>query len=375
MKTPLVQPAAPTPAASVSEFIATFGVVLAAIVGLLLFDTALARVDISGRKAFAAREFVAGQHLIALGHMDQAIEHLRAATTLDGENSDYGVALAQATLADGRPAAAEQMLLPLLERDETDGATNLAMARVLAAEGRDDAAKSNYHRAIYGRWAAGAEKSRTDARFELIDLLARTNARQELLAELLPIQDDSTNDGAQRKRVAHLFVVAGQPSRAVVIYREILRRDSRDADAYVGLAEAALSLGDFATAHADLLAAQKLSPADSVSLQSRMILTDSVIALDPTQPGLSITEQARRSRNLLQMTVSSTRRCLAAQAPQVAAALDSATALVSSAGAAAAASIVQNLSLAEQLWGLRRSRCEAERVDGALALVHNRITK
>jgi tetratricopeptide (TPR) repeat protein len=375
MKTPLVQPAAPTPAASVSEFIATFGVVLAAIVGLLLFDTALARVDISGRKAYAAREFVAGQHLIALGHMDQAIEHLRAATTLDGENSDYGVALAQATLADGRPAAAEQMLLPLLERDETDGATNLAMARVLAAEGRDDAAKSNYHRAIYGRWPPGAEKSRTDARFELIDLLARTNARQELLAELLPIQDDSTNDGAQRKRVAHLFVVAGQPSRAVVIYREILRRDSRDADAYVGLAEAALSLGDFATARADLLAAQKLSPADSVSLQSRMILTDSVIALDPTQPGLSITEQARRSRNLLQMTVSSTRRCLAAQAPQVAAALDSATALVSSAGAAAAASIVQNLSLAEQLWGLRRSRCEAEREDGALALVHNRITK
>ena len=375
MRTPLVQPAAPTPAASVSEFIATFAVVLAAIVGLLLFDTALARVDISGRKAYAAREFVAGQHLMALRHMDQAIEHLRAATTLDGENSDYGVALAQATLADGRPAAAEQMLLPLLERDETDGATNLAMARVLAAEGRNDAAKSNYHRAIYGRWPAGAEKSRTDARFELIDLLARTNARQELLAELLPIQDDSTNDGAQRKRVAHLFVVAGQPSRAVVIYREILRRDSRDADAYVGLAEAALSLGDFATARADLLAAQKLSPADSVSLQSRMILTDSVIALDPTQPGLSITEQARRSRNLLQMTVSSARRCLAAQAPQVAAALDSATALVSSAGAAAASSIVQNLSLAEQLWGLRRSRCEAEREDGALALVHNRITK
>ena len=375
MRTPLVQPAAPTPAASVSEFIATFAVILAAIVGLLLFDTALARVDISGRKAYAAREFAAGQHLMALRHMDQAIEHLRAATTLDGENSDYGVALAQATLADGRPAAAEQMLLPLLERDETDGATNLAMARVLAAEGRNDAAKSNYHRAIYGRWPAGAEKSRTDARFELIDLLARTNARQELLAELLPIQDDSTNDGAQRKRVAHLFVVAGQPSRAVVIYREILRRDSRDADAYVGLAEAALSLGDFATARADLLAAQKLSPADSVSLQSRMILTDSVIALDPTQPGLSITEQARRSRNLLQMTVTSTRRCLAAQAPQVAAALDSATALVSSAGAAAAASIVQNLSLAEQLWGLRRSRCEAEREDGALALVHNRITK
>ena len=106
-----------------------------------------------------------------------------------------------------------------------------------------------------------------------------------------------------------------------------------------------------------------------------MILTDSVVALDPTQPGLSLTEQARRSRNLLQMTVSSARRCLAAQAPQVAAALDSATALVSSVGAVTAPSIVQNISLAEQIWGLRRSRCAAEREDGALALVQNRITK
>ena len=375
MRTPLVQPAAPTPAASVSEFIATFAIILAAIIGLLLFDTALARVDATGRKATAAREFDTGQRLVAQGRIEPGIEHLRAATTLDGENSAYGVALAQATLADGRADAAEQMLLPLLERDETDGAVNLAMARVLAKEGRNDQAKSSYHRAIYGRWPPGAEKTRTEARFELIDLLARTNARQELLAELLPIQDDSTNDGAQRKRIAHLFVVAGQPSRAVVIYREILRRDSRDADAYVGLAEAALSLGDFATARADLLAAQKLSPADSISLQSRMILTDSVIALDPTQPGLSLNEQARRSRNLLQMTVSSARRCLAAQAPQVAAALDSATALVTSVGAVTAPSIVQNISLAEQIWGLRRSRCEAEREDGALALVHNRITQ
>ena len=92
-----------------------------------------------------------------------------------------------------------------------------------------------------------------------------------------------------------------------------------------------------------------------------MILTDSVVALDPTQPGLSLNEQARRSRNLLQMTVLSARRCLAAQAPQVAAALDSATALVTSVGTVTAPSIVQNISLAEQIWGLRRSRCEAER--------------
>jgi tetratricopeptide (TPR) repeat protein len=376
MKTPLFQPAAPTPTATVSEFIATFAVILAAIVGLLLFDTALAKVDITGRKAYAAREFAAGERLIAEGGTEQGIEHLRTASTLDGDNSDYGVALAQAILADGRPGEAEQMLLPLLERNETDGTTNLAMARVLAKEGKLDEAKSYYHRAIYGMWPLGADKIRTAARFELIDLLARSNAKRELLSELLPIQDDSTIDVAQRKRIAHLFVVAGSPARAVVTFRELLRRDPRDADSYVGLAEAALSLGDFATARTDLLAAQKLMPDDSSSLQPRMALTDSVISLDPTQSGLTLPEQVRRSRNLVQMTLTSVRRCLGVQAPQVAVALDSATLLlVSGRAAGQAQSVEQNLSLAEQLWGLRRSRCAPEARDGALALVHGRIAQ
>jgi tetratricopeptide (TPR) repeat protein len=376
MRTPLFQPAAPIPTATVSDFISTFAIVLAAIVGLVLFDTALARVDASERKAYAVREFTTGQRVIAGGKVEEGLEHLRTATMLDGENSSYSVALSQAILADGRPREAEQLLVPLLERDETDGSTNLAMARVLTKEGKVEQAKAYYHRAIYGLWPTDANRNRTAARFELIDLLARSNAKQELLAELLPIQDDSTNDLGQRKRIAHLFVVAGSPARAVVIFREILRRDSKDADAFVGLAEAALSLGDFATARTDLLAAQKLSPEDSINLQPRVALTDSVISLDPTQSGLSLPEQVRRSRNLLQMTLTSVRKCLGQQAPQVAAALDSATLLlVSGRSGGQAQSVEQNLSLAEQLWGLQRSRCAPEREDGALALIHNRITK
>jgi Flp pilus assembly protein TadD len=376
MKTPVVQPA-PTPAASVSEFITTFAIILAAIVVLLAFDTALARVDVKGRQSYAAREFATGERLLAQGNSEEAVDHFRTASTIDRDNSAYGTALAQAILADGQPGVAEQILLPLLERNPTDGAANLAMARVLSKQGREAEAKSYYHRAIYGLWPLGAETTRTAARFELIDLLGRTNAKQELLSELLPIQDDSTNDAAQRKRVARLFVVAGSPSRAVPILREVLRRDPLDADAYVALAEAALSLGDFAAARTNLLAAQKLAPANSSSIQARISLTDSVIALDPTQRGLSLGEQLRRSRNLVQITLASARSCLAAQAPQVAAALDSSRALlVSPSGAdGQRQAIEQSLLLAEQMWGLRRTRCAPEREDGALALVHNRIAQ
>jgi hypothetical protein len=105
MKTPLVQPAQP-PAATVSEFIATFAVILVAAAGLLLFDSGLATVDTSARKAFAAKEFVAGERLIARGKIDEGVDRLRASSTLDGENAAYVIALAQATLADGHPRAA-----------------------------------------------------------------------------------------------------------------------------------------------------------------------------------------------------------------------------------------------------------------------------
>lgn len=376
MRTPLVQPAAPTPTATVSEFIATLAIVLAAIVGLVLFDTALARVDVAARKTYAAREFDIGKQLVGQGKIDAGLEHIRTATMLDNDNAAYGIALAQTTLADGRPAEAAEMLAPLLERNDTAGATNLAIARVLTNEGRIPEAKSYYHRAIYGFWPKGAEKNRTTARFELIDLLARENSTQELLAELLPIQDDSTNDAAQRKRIAHFFVVAGSPARAVTIFRDLLRRDPRDPESYVGLAEAALSIGDFGTARTDLLAAQKLMPDDSSSLKPRLALTDSVISMDPTQSGLALPEQVRRAKNLLQLTLASVRKCLGVQAPQVAVALDSATLLlVSGRAAEGAVSVEQNLSLAEQLWGLRRSRCAKEGNDGALALIHNRISQ
>ncbi|MFN2637457.1 MAG: tetratricopeptide repeat protein [Gemmatimonadaceae bacterium] len=377
MKTPLVQPAAPPPAASVSDFVVTFAVVLAAVLGLLLFDTALAKVDIRERRAYAAREFQTGSGLLAQGKIPQAIEHLRSASTLDNDNSNYATALAQAILADGRPSVAEQMLLPLLERNPTDGAASLAMARVLDKEGRAGEAKSYYHRAIYGSWPAGAERTRTAARFELIDFLARTNSKQELLAELLPIQDDSTNDVAQRKKIAQLFVVAGSPARAVTIFRDLLRHDERDPDAYLGLAEAALVTGDFTTAKADLLAAQRLMPADSIFFAARIARVDSVVGLDPTQPGLSLAEQFRRSKNLVQMTLTSLRSCLGTRDPQVAAALDSAAMLLvpSASGEGQAQSIQQNLSLAAQLWGLGRTRCAPDRGDGAVALIQNRIAQ
>src|SRR6476619_3543126 len=100
-----------------------------------------------------------------------------------------------------------------------------------------------------------------------------------MLAELLPLQATLPDSPAVRRHVAHLFLQAGSPRRAMDILREFLGRDSRDADAYAGMAEAALALGNFATARADYAAAMRLQP-DDARLAARSALADSVFMLD-----------------------------------------------------------------------------------------------
>ncbi|PYO76459.1 MAG: hypothetical protein DMD63_14420 [Gemmatimonadetes bacterium] len=376
MSDPVAQEAPPPPTATASEFILTLTLTAVAILVLIIGDTALAKVDREATRATAAEEYRVGVNLIEHKRLPDAIEHLRTAATLDRDKPVYTVALAQAVLAQGRTNDAEQMLIPLLERDATDGGANLAMARVLTKQGRIEEAKSYYHRAIYGLWAGDAARSRAIARFELIDLLAETGARQELLAELLPIQDESPEDTVLRKRVANYFVLAGSPAKASDIYRDLLRKNPRDADAYVGLGRAALAMGNYPVARNDFLAAQRIAPEDS-SIKSTIKLADSVIAIDPTQRGLGLDEQVRRSRQLVQMTIKSAHRCLDVEAPSVGAALDSvARSLVAPAGVVSRSqSIDENISLAGALWRMREGRCTSRPDDQALALVQDRIAQ
>lgn len=376
MTEPIQHPSGPPPAASTSEFLLTFGVILAAIVLLLAFDTALARMEKAATAAGAVEEFRRGQSLMAAGRTREAIDNLRTAASLDRDRSIYSVSLAQALLSQGRPAVAGQLLRPVLARDANDGAANLELARVLVKEGKPDEAKAYYHRAIYGVWqGADAERYRSTARFELINVLAEGGDRRDLLAELLPVQDEAQSDSA-RRNIARLFIAAGSPARAGDMYRSILRQNPRDADAYVGLADAALEMGNYRTAREHLDAAQKLTPDDTV-IMARIALTDTVIAMDPSQRGLGLDEQLRRSRNLVQRTIVAARKCLDVQSAEVAAALDSVTrGLVASAAAVPRAqAIEENLSIAGTIWRMRGARCTAQQKpeEQALRLLQDRI--
>jgi tetratricopeptide (TPR) repeat protein len=365
---------APLPSATAPEFLATFALILLAIVAFLFLDEWLAKIDRDESRAHAANLYAEGRTLLATHDADAASNRFASAVAIERTNTRYEVALAEAMLADGRTEDADETLESVLARAESDGAANLLMARVLVREGRRAEAKSFYHRAVYGRWGADSLAQRLSVRFELIDLLVREGAQAELLAELLPLQDLPADSVALRRTVGRLFVAAGSPVRGADMLRDILQRSPDDGIAYEGMGDAALALGNFRTARADLAIASRLLPHDT-SITERLALVDTVLALDPMQRGIGERERAARSRVLLESTLGEIERC--GGAAPTSATVDSARLLLAPSASPHAPSVDPDhmLALAAELWAARPRRCPGavSARERALAILHARL--
>ncbi len=357
----------------------TFVLIFLTIAALAAADAFLAKVERAEGQEEARRLLIEGQRLIQQARDAEAIGKLRSALSVSRGNQEAQLGLAQALLAVGRLTDAETLLQEMLQRDATDGAANLTMARVIVKEGRSAEATSYYHQAIYGRWKEDALPNRVKVRFELIDVLVRQNADREVLAELLPLQDEAPDDIQMRKRIARLYLKAGSPSRALDLFREILRQHPRDFDAYAGLGEAEFARGNYRTARTDFNAALRLSPVDE-EVRKRLGICETVLALDPTQRGLSSGERYRRSLKLVELASDAMNQCLGAPPPETAHDLaeKAGQALKRRVGSSRQEEVTEtNLELAEQLWQTRQKQCEQAPagVEEPLALVIARLAQ
>lgn len=364
-------PIATTRLASASIFLATIAGTIIAIGVFLSLDLFLARVDSRESRAHAASEYAAGADALRQGHAAEAAERFGAAVAIDRSSASYALALAEAMLADNRPADAEGTLKTLLERAENDGAVNFAMARVMERENRIADAKAYFHRAVFGRWGADSVARRTEARFALIDLLAQRGPPRELLAELLPFEETSPDSVVLRRRLGQLFLLAGSPARAANMFREVLRRDPEDADAYAGMGQAALGAGNFRTARADFVEASRLRPSDD-ELRHQLAIADSVLALDPTARGLDSRDRYERSHMLLARTLMALVPC----GRGMGAIGDSAQSLLARRARAKGEDAASDAMMAASvgLWASRPPSC-APASDTALRLVHSRLAQ
>lgn len=371
------QPAS-LPAASASVFIGTFGAVLALIVFFLLFDTFVARIDQAEARSRALSDYREGMAFLAAGRVNDAADQFRTASAMDRNNTVYEIALARAVLRQGDIGTAEQLLRSILQRDPTDGVANVLLARVLVGQRRIEDAIAYYHRAVYSRWRSAEGGSSVQARLELIDLLASTKAREQLLAELLAIQDQPLGNSAQRDHFGYLFLIAGSPSRAAEAFRQAVRANPQDFHAYAGLGEASLELGEYATAASQLTKAKRLAPGDT-TVADRLAIAHVLAALDPSLRGLRLKDRYERSRSLLRLTLETVARCpLDSVASASAVVADSALSAVRSGDPSTLDELFdRDVSLAQRLWNLAPAQCDSRSsiYGRALALLDAKLAR
>lgn len=369
----------------------TLGVVALSMGLLFGADTFLAKTEESEGRIQAAGLYKEGKRLLDMGSYAEAADRLNDALIIDRGNRGYQLALARAQLGDGQATEAEATIDGLLVSDSTDGPANLAMARVLLKEGRVREAISYYHRAVYGQWKDDPEGNRLKIRFELIDLLAKQNSKEELLAELLAVEEEAPDDTEARLRIGRLFLAAGSPSHAAEVFRDVVRNVVKDepgstaaSAAYEGIGESEFKLGDYRAAIAAFSSAIKSNPADlslngsnpNAQAASRgMELANEVLALDPTQRGLDASERLRRSRILLQKTLDATTACSGAILPEDLV-KSSEKELKESPHAGRPDSAAEtDLDLAEKLWQVRKVGCGPPASDDPLALALAKVSQ
>ncbi len=360
------------------SFLGTFALVFLAIGAIFAIDTFLAKAERAESRIEAARLFEQGRVAMKRGESAEAIERIKDAISIESRNRAYQRALAEAQFAAGKAAEAESTLTELLQTDSTDGLASLIMGRVLVKEGRFAEGVSYFHRAIYGHWNENTAENRLRVRFELIDLLAQRKAKEDLLAELLPVQDQPPGDLKTRTRVGQLFLLAGSPARAADVFRGILHDAPANAEAYAGLGEAEFTRGDYRTAQRDFQTTLRLSPDDQATRQ-RLNLCNDLLMLDPAIRGLAPVERFHRSLKLIELTLDGIGRCIGPNpSPELRRLLDKAAGAPKAHVSAAHQSEVSesNLDLAEQLWQSGKKECKSPPpADSPFALVLARLAQ
>lgn len=284
-------------------------IVIAVTGALSAIDTFLENAQESELAGQARAAYETGLSLLQAGRANEAVEALRKAHVLERSNMTYELQLVAALTAAEKTGEAEPLANEVLDADRNDGASNLVVARLRVKEGKIADAEAYYHRAIYGGWPQDAARHRMAARLELIELLVKQNQKQELLAELLPLEQEAQKNPAIQARLGRLFLIAGSPQRAADIYRELIHEQPKDADWQTGLGEAELELGDFRAAHSEFSAAAARKPEDA-GIKTKLQLASTLAALDPTPRWLPSVEKYRRSVRIVEAAQQNLERCI-----------------------------------------------------------------
>jgi tetratricopeptide (TPR) repeat protein len=281
---------------------------IVAFIGLFFLDRALANLERTELQSEAARGYREGMELLRSNQPARAAERLQRAYSLQRGNRDYALGYAEALSQGDRREDSAALVRQMLARSSNDGEANLLMARLSAADGKAAEADAFYHRAVYGTWTGNSEARILQTRLELAGYLAAHGTSRGLLAELLILQDQASNDPALARRVAELLLESGSPARSAALYRELLNKEPRAPDLFQGLGRAELAAGDYRQATAAFMDQLRVNPGNADATHW-LRLSSQLSRLDPTPRNLSSAEKHRRSVELLSGALAQLEQC------------------------------------------------------------------
>jgi CIC family chloride channel protein len=296
---PLKKPAAPT---SVLPGVIAISASLLVVASLLIYGYHNERRD------RARQEFEMGNELARQERIEEAVEHYRYALSIS-HTAEHRQALAMALVQAGRWKEAGVYLRELLKENAGSGPANLGMARVAAGEGKAQEAITYYHRAIYGSWPGKPGEGIVQVHFELVGFLAKIGAKTQAVTELLALRDRVPDDITVQKRIGRLLLTFDAAEESAAVFRDILRQDQRDGDAYAGLGEAEFARARYRLAREAFRGAVRWNPADGASMK-RLATCNEIIALDPTLRGLTARERHLRSLILIEKALGVLTSCV-----------------------------------------------------------------
>ena len=259
---------------------------------VFIFVTGLSQAYYAQRQALGSRWFSRGVADLKVKNFAAAVVEFRTALLYSRDDYNYQLSLAEALIGLRHTGEASAYLLNLWDREPEDGLVNLELARIAAQQGDTKQAVRHYHDAVYAAWPRDQDAQRRDARFELIQLFLRINARAQAQAELIGLAENVGDDATQQQRIGELFLRAQDFEHALVAYRVALRNDPQNATALAGAGHAAFELHRYAEAQGYLQPAVAKNPQDSQSAEL-LQTTDMVLRMDPFRRGITSGERSR----------------------------------------------------------------------------------
>jgi Tfp pilus assembly protein PilF len=231
-----------------------------------------------------------GQRQLQEGRVAAAIEAFRHATVRDRTNKNYVLALARALAGDHEDDAARGVLLTLRESAPEDAEINLELARLAAHRHDVTAALRFYHNALYAPWPTELADARRRVRIELIRFLLTHDQSSRALSELLAVASDLPDQLAAHLQIAQLFAEAGDDSKSLEQFQRALQLEPGNGAALAGAGERAFRVGQYVGARSYL----RRAPRDLDDVAGTLDIVERVLSEDPLANRIGATERRRR---------------------------------------------------------------------------------